>query len=175
MNIGAVVADARRKALRQRLVDFGKDVTHGLGDIERIGNRLLDDAHRDGRLAVVEAVAPLVGRAKFDARHLAQFHLMVVDDLDDDVAELLGRDESRAGQDRELAVAALDAPGGQLDVLNPQRGLDILNRQIERGQPLPVDPDPHRVAPLAEDGHIRDAGEVLQPVDDEAVDIVRDL
>ena len=139
------------KPLRQRLVDLGQHAAHGLGHIERIGDRLLDDADRDRGLAVVAAVAPLVGGAEFDARHLAELDLMAAGDLDDDVAELLGRDESGARQDREFAVAALDAPGRKLDVLRAQRVLDVLDRQIERGQPLAVDPDAHGIAPLAVD------------------------
>ena len=76
----------------------GRTVAHGLGDVERIGDRLLDDADGDGGLAVVAAVAALVGGAELDARHLAELHLMAVGDLDDDVAELLGRDEPGARQ-----------------------------------------------------------------------------
>ena len=53
--------------------------------------------------------------------------------------------------------------------------LQVLHREIEGRQPLAVDPDAHGIAALAEDRHVGDAVEVLQPVEDEAVDVVGDL
>ncbi len=95
--------------------------------------------------------------------------------LDDDVAELIRRDETSARQHRELAIRAFDAPRRQLDVLRPERVLDVLNGEIERRQPLPVDPDAHGIAPLAEDLDVGHTLEVLDAIDDEAVDVVGDL
>ena len=66
-------------------------------------------------------------------------------------------------------------PDGQLDVLGAQRVLDVLDGEVEGGEPLAIDPDAHRIAALAVDRHVGDAVEVLQPVDDVAVDIVGDL
>ena len=66
-------------------------------------------------------------------------------------------------------------PDGSSTFCAPQRVLDVLDRQIEGRQPLAVDPDAHGIAALAEDRHVGDAVEVLQPVDDEAVDVVGDL
>src|SRR5690606_29660234 len=66
----------------------------------------------------------------------------------------------------------LDAAGRQLDILAAQRAFDILDGEIVGGEPLPVDPDAHGIATLAEDGDIGDAVEVLEPVDHVAIDVV---
>jgi hypothetical protein len=51
--------------------------------------------------------------------------------------------------------------------------LDVLHRKAESGERRAViDPDAHGIAPLAVDAHIGHAVEVLEAVDDEAVDIV---
>ncbi len=100
---------------------------------------------------------------------------MVVRELHDDGLKLLGCDEPGARQHVELAVRALDTSRGQLDILGPERVFHVLDREIVRGEPLAIDPDPHRVAALAIDRDVRDAVEVLEPVDEEAVDVVRDL
>ena len=55
----------------------------------------------------------------------------------------------------------------QLDVVAPQRRIDVVDRQIARRHRPAVEPDPHRVAPLAEDLDLGDAVERRQPVDDE--------
>ena len=136
----------------------GSTLRTRVGDVERIGDRLLDDADGDRRLAVVAAVAPLVGGAELDARHLAELHLMVAGELDDDVAELLGRDEAGARQHVNSRSLLSMRPDGQLDVLGAQRVLDVLDRQVEGGEPLAVDPDAHGIAPLAEDRDVGDAG-----------------
>ena len=53
--------------------------------------------------------------------------------------------------------------------------LDVGGRQAVGGEPRAVEPDAHRVAALAEDPHVGDAREVLQPVLDEAVGEVGDV
>ena len=53
-----------------------------------------------------------------------------------------------------------------------QRVLDILHGQAVARQPVAIDPDAHGIAALAEDRHVGDAGQVLEAVDDIAVDIV---
>ena len=63
----------------------------------------------------------------------------------------------------------------QLDVVAPQRALDVVDRQVARRHRPPVEPDPDREAALAEDLDLRDALEGRQPVDDEALDVVGDL
>jgi hypothetical protein len=96
--------------VRHRLVDLGQHFTHAPRNVERVRDGLLYDADGDGVLAAVAALAPLVEGTELDTRHLAELHLMVAGQLDDDVAEFLGRDEASLGQDAELAIGAFDAP-----------------------------------------------------------------
>ncbi len=76
---------------------------------------------------------------------------------------------------RELARARLDPARGQLDVLAPQRVLDVGDRELARRERLPVDPDAHRVAAAADDADARDAGHRRHAVDDVALGVVREL
>src|SRR5262249_13674024 len=113
--------------------------------------------------------------AELHARDLAEQDLVIAGELDHDFAELFGGDKPRPRQHGELAVPAFEAARRQFDVLGAQGILDILDSQAIGSQPLAVDPDAHRVAALAQDRDVGDAIEVLEPVDDETVDVIGDL
>ena len=155
--------------------DGGQLLTHPFGDVQRVGDRLLDDADRHGRLAVEADRDPLVQRTALDPPHIPQSHRIARHLLDDDGAELVRQPQVGLGQNRELGVPALDAPGRHLDVLRPQRVLDVLRRQIVGGEPRCIEPDAHGIAALAEDARLGDAGDRLEPVLDEAVGEIGDL
>ena len=66
---------------------------------------------------------------ELDVRDFAQAHQVAAfAAADDQLAEILRRVQARVGAQRELALARLDAAGGQLDVLGAQRVLDVLRR-----------------------------------------------
>ena len=148
--------------LRQRLL-------HRLRNLERIGRRLLDHAERHRRVAHEAGDRALVARADLRLADILQPDQVAAGVADDQVVELLGRAQVGLGQHGELALLALDPARRHLDVLPPQRRLDVLRREAVGGQPQAVEPDAHRRHPRAEDPHLGHAGQVLQPVLDEAV------
>src|SRR6266571_4376376 len=71
-----------------------------------------------------------------------------------------------AVQDIENAIVSrnVEIPAGRnLDVARDDCVFDVLHREPARRQRLRLDPDAHRVAPLAEDGRAADARQTLQP------------
>ena len=144
-----VVRHANLHAVRQPLDDARQDLVDRLGDLERVRRRLLDDADGDGGLAVEADHATLVERSEFGHADVAQAHEIAVGVLDDEVVELLGRAEVRLGQHGELALEALDAARWHLNILAPQRVLDVLRRELVGGQPFGIEPDAHGIGAVA--------------------------
>ena len=62
----------------------------------------------------------------------------------DQVLELLHRAQVGVGQQVDLDQVALGLPDRGEVVVAPERGLHVARRQVERRQPLGIDPDPHR-------------------------------
>ncbi len=130
-------------------------------------------AEDDGRLVAEEGGRGILQRSELDAGGIAQAHRGAGRRIgaNDDVAELRGiaqppdridlHFEGRAGRRRRLA----DLAGGDLDVLLGDRVLDVDRGDAERGELVGIEPDAHRVAALAEDLHVADAGQALERVD----------
>ena len=59
---------------RQRRLRFAQRGLHLVGELARVGVRLLDDGDDDARIAVDAGVAPLRGRPFLDGGHLPQQH-----------------------------------------------------------------------------------------------------
>ena len=127
----------------------------------------LEDGQPDRRLAVERAALVLALGAQLDPADVAEpGDLPVGAGLDDDVGELLGIGqpaervhgvlEVQAGGHRRLA----DLPGRHLHVLLAQGADHVAGGQVAGGQLLRVEPDPHAVVLLAEEGHVAHA---LQP------------
>ena len=76
--------------------------------------------------------------------------------------------ERRAGRRRRLA----DLAGGDLDVLLGDGVLHVDRGDAELGELVGIEPDAHRIAPLAEDLHVADAGQALQRIDDLQIGVV---
>ena len=120
-------------------------------------------------------------RAELDARDVAQPDRRAGRRIgaDDDVGEFVGigkpaggvdlKFERRSGRRRRLA----DLAGGDLDVLLGDGALDVDRGHAEVGELVGVEPDAHRIAPLAEDLDVADAGQALQLIDDLQVGVVR--
>ena len=142
---------------------------------QRVGGRLLDDAERDGRLAVEPHDQALVERPELGAADIGKAHEIAVGLLDDQVVELLRRAQIGLRQHGELALLAFDAAGRNLDILAAQRRLDVLRRKVEGGEPLRIEPDAHGILPLAEQADLGNAGNGLELILDVAVGIVGDL
>ena len=173
---GRVVGDHRVHAGRQVLEQLRQGGADGAGDIERVGGGLLDDADRDRVLAVEAGDAPVVLRRR--SRPSATSPSVTAKpsaSLTTIAANCSGVVRPVRDSTRELAIDALDPPGRDLEVLAADRVLDVLDGQAVGRQPVAVEPDPHGVAPLAQDLHLGHAGQVLQPVARVAVDEVGDV
>ena len=133
--------------LRQRRLDR-------FGHLERVGRRLLDDAQRHRRIAHEAGDRALVERADLRLADVLETDQIAVGVADDQVVELLGRAQVGLGEDRELALLALDPARRHLDVLPAQRLLDVLRGQAVGGQAQTIEPDPHRRRARAEDPHL---------------------
>ena len=119
-------------------------------------------------------------RAELDAGDVAQTHdgAAVGRRAHDDVAELRriaqAADrvhlhlEGRAGRRRRLA----DLAGRDLDVLLGDGVLHVDGGDAELGQLVGIEPDAHRIAPLAEDLDVADAGQALQRIDDLQIGVI---
>ena len=166
---GRVVDDAivhaGRKVLLQAL-HRGVDVVRGL---ERVGAGTLEYADRDRRLVVEEAAQRVAARSELEPGDVRQVgNLPIVGRADDDVAELGLGGQPPLRVDRELEGGggrrrrrAEDA-GGDLDVLLADRAHDVAGRQLPRGEPIRIQPDPHAVFTGAE--HL-DGADTRQPRD----------
>ena len=170
-----VVGDADFHPLRQRLPDARQDLLHLLRHVEGIGRRLLDDAQRDGGLAVEADHAPLIERAELGMTDIFKPHEIAVGLLDDQVIELIRRAQVGLGENGELALLALDAAGRHLDILAPERGLDVLRRQLVGGEALRIEPNAHGIFAFAEQTHLGNAGKRGELILDVALGIVGDL
>ena len=76
--------------------------------------------------------------------------------------------EGRAGRRRLLA----DLAGRDLDILLGDGILHIDGGDAELGHLVGVEPDAHRIAPLAEDHDIADAGKALQRIGDLQIGVI---
>ena len=112
-------------ARRQGLLDVGDRGAHRVGDRDRVGARLLEDAHRLDRRAVGPRHAGDVDEAVLDQRDVAEPDLRRAELLDHDVAQGLevGGLAEHADVDRALAVGQLAAR--RRDVLLLQRLCDV--------------------------------------------------
>src|SRR5690606_10561690 len=89
---------------------------HALGQLQRVGRGLANDAHRNGFAPVQAYAAAVAGRALLHLRHVADAHRKVVDRADHDVAELRRRAQVGLRGDAEFTLLRLDAAGRQLQV-----------------------------------------------------------
>ena len=67
-----------------------------------------------------------------------------------------------------------DLAGGDLDVLLGDGVLHVDRGDAEIGELVGIEPDAHRIAPLAEDLDVADAGQPLQRIDDLQIGVVAD-
>ena len=88
--------------------------------------------------------------------------------IDDDFLELLGFPQSAQCFDRDLKGGArrrwrsTDLPGGNLDVLFPQRGHDVAGCQVAGPQLAGIQPDPHAVVARTENRDFSNAGDAAE-------------
>jgi len=120
--------------------------------LERIGPRRQLQRHARRWMTVQLGRSSIAFIAQFHPRDVGQ-----MDDgpvalrLDDDVAELLGRLQPRPRRDRRVELLpgrggiSADLPGGHFDILRGDRALHVGRHQLDGGQLVGVEPDPHRI------------------------------
>ena len=165
-----------RHALGQGRLDLLDHRLGRLGDGERVGARLADDAEADRRIAVEPEGGIGIFRPLLDPGDVAEAdQIAVAAAADDERAELLGRRERPVDPQRDVLLRRFEPPGGQLDILGPERVFDVGRGQAEGGEPLGLQPDPHRRPRLAADEDPGDAVDRGEAVEQVAVDPVGQL
>ncbi len=119
-------------------------------------------------------------RAEFDPRHVAQPHDRAVLRVGahDNLAELGGIAQTAEGIDLHFECRAFrrrrlaDLAGRDLHVLLRDGVAHVKRRDVEIGELVRIEPDAHRIAPLAENLHVADARQALERIDDLEVGVV---
>ncbi len=170
------VGDALREALRQ-LVHLVLDV---LLQVEGVGARHLEHRQHHGRILAEHRGRGILQGAEFDTRDVAHPHDRPASGVGthDDVAELLGVTQSPGGVDLHFERGAFrcrrlpDLAGGDLDVLFRDGLLDVDRGDPELGELVRIEPDPHRITPLAENLDVAHARHALQGIDHLQIGVV---
>ena len=178
---GGVVDDRGLQALGEARPEAVQRPVHGRGGLHGIRPGREVDAERHRRVARQRALAVLVLGAELDAGDVLDLQERAVRvGAQHDVAELLGRDEApfRLEVELELLVGrhgrGAEAADGGLVVLRLDRVGDVGGRDVQAGEALDVEPDPHGVVQLAEQHGLPDAGRAGDFVEDVDDGVVRD-
>ncbi len=174
---GHLDLQAGRETLRQA-GDFGVDVAVHL---QGVRGRQLQHTEPDRVTPLIARRRAVALRAQFGAPDIPDAYQRAVGGaLHDDVLELrrIGQSSGRANADRERLPFPRrllpDRARRDLDVLFPQRRHHIVRREAASGKTVGIEPDPHRVTADAEHLHVADAGNALDFVNDEAIEVVAD-
>ena len=174
----AVIGDVHRHALGQFALQPRHHLVQPALEVERVGGGLLDetDRHR-GPAHEAYRSAFVLGR-HLDAADVADAHRVIGGcgrRTHHHGLELIDPAQVGLRHHREFALAALDAASGQLHVLLTDGVLHLLHAEAESRQAVSVEPDPHRIAPLAIDTGIRRPGQGLHARLDDAAGKVTHL
>ena len=153
-----------------------------LVDVERVGRRQQRDAH-PSRFELEEAqVGGVLLGAELDPAHVLDAHERAsLAGLHDDVLEFidLGEPSDRAHAHREhlagLGGLVAERAGRHLHVLLAQRVQHVAGCQASGRELAGIQPQPHRVAPLAEDDHVAHARHALEGIADVQIEVVADV
>ena len=177
-----VVDDLVVDALRHVLLDVGHCLADVVRDRERIRPGRLENADGRGGLVVEQRAQRVVGRAKFDARDVAQPRdLAVLARLHDDFAEVLLVLKASLRIDRELEVNTgqigrrADDTGGRLHVLRADLANDVAGRESALRNLLRIEPHAHRIVATAELLHVTDAGNTREAILDVEQRVVAEI
>ncbi len=178
---GGVVDDTRLEVFRKARAQPGQRPVDGVRRLHRVGVRREEESHAHRRLAVEARFSIFVLGAHLDTRHIADAQPRAVGiGAQHDIAELLRRGQGalRLHVQLELLVAGdgagADAADRRLHVLRLDGVDDIGGSEVEAGQPLGIEPDPHGIGELAEQQHLADARHARQLVEDVDRGIPRD-
>ncbi len=173
--VGNRVADPVGEAALELLHHF----TNRLPDLQCITSGQLIDTDQSGGLAVEDGVPVILFGTQFDLRHITQIDQgAVLFILDDDLPELFDlREPSFGGQDIfDLLITVSgrrpDFSDGSLFVLRLDGGDDISRREVDRPDPVGIEPDAHRVLLLSHILRFADTGDTLEFIEDIDIDIV---
>jgi hypothetical protein len=159
-----VVGDLDLHPLGHRLSQLREARLDRVGDLERRGARLFDDAEADRGDPLKTDHGALVLRPDLDLRHVHEAHRAVAALREENRPELLRRGQVPPRPDGELARLPLDASGRDLGVLASDRVVYVHDCKAIGGQALRIEPDPHCVAPLAPNDDGAHARHALEPL-----------
>ena len=178
---GGVVADIVVEPLREARLEL----RHRVGDMLRGGERVrsgpLRHHHCDGRLAQEEAAGGVGQRTELDAGNVAQPHGTAVGaGLHHDVLELPDIFEAASEDEVRLECAIgnrrlRDLSARDLQVLRADRCQHLARCQTDIGDPVGIEPQPHRVVARAEHLDVADAVEPQKLIADLQRRVVGDV
>ena len=145
------------------------------GDVERVGLRLFDDAHREADFAIDPDERALVLSANDRFSDIADPNRVAIEIRDDERVVILGAAQLTRSSHTELPVDALHATRWNIDVALPQCVGDIRHDETARGKPVVIDPDPDRQTALPCYVQRRDSRQLRQPIFDLRLEQSRQL
>ena len=180
--VGGVVGDLVLHVRREAALQAFHGGAHLIGDRDRVGPRLQVGGDTDGRLAVGAGQHVVVLAAEFDPGHVFHPDLGAVrHGADDDALELLDVIQPPLGLHRVGEVGGgagglgADLARRELGVLLADGADHVARGELQLGQPVRAQPDPHGVVGAAEQGGVPYAGNPLQLVDDVEQGVVRQI
>ena len=159
-----VVVDAHIHSLGQRPVDLVKHLPHALAHRDGVRTALLLHTHALGGSAVHPPDPADVLEPVLHERHVLEVDRRLPHAAQDEIAERLQVQRLAEHANVELAAGGLESPGGQLDMLPPERTAYVSDRQAFRVELVRVDPDAHvalQVAAQHDLSHTRHGLEAL--------------
>ena len=141
-------------------------ISHALGNLQRVGLRLPDDAESDARLAVGAKLAFADVAAQGDGRDITEPRTAV----DDDRLELLRRGDSRGGAHDQVLAVARQRPGRRIEGHGGESRRHVGHGQAQSGKFGLVDVDAEDLVAVAIDLHVGDTRNGRERIDDLVLD-----
>jgi hypothetical protein len=148
---------------RQFLIQIGQHARHAVGHFHRVCAGLLDDVQGQAGPAVDQRSAAALFDAIHHARDFRQENRPPIPHGHNQVSESVDGTEFAGDTHERFLVALIELAGRQIDILAPERAGDLGIGQVKGAQFLAVDQNLNLAARQANQIHLPDAGDRLQP------------
>ena len=180
--LGRVVDDVIGQAGREPAFHIRQSLEDGIGGLESISARPLEDADRDGALLAQVCVDSVVLCTQLNVADVAQTgHLTVLAGLDNNVLKLTRLHQPAQRLQVHLECARVwhrrlvEHARRHLEILCSHSGGDLRTGHIARRDLVRIEPDAHGVLARAEHLHVAHAVDALEHVDQLQCRVVRNI